>query len=171
MSSDAIVQIDCEGVHLDVQRLCERAAELRMRHKVLETVPGSGFHDNDRDAHNRLAAPHRRHLVGGMSEGSKPLPRLSDHLICFDGDRELIFAGQDAVKAQTCLTQYLQELRGRNLLDLSGSERRMLIEIPKMLFIESVKPPLLRLWHDTWNDYLFAFEAQGVGISCLPLEE
>jgi hypothetical protein len=147
--------------------LAERAEAVRARNKILESVPGSGFHDNDRDAHNRLAAPHMQHLPGGMAEGQPPLPRISTNLVAFDDRRQFILAGEDAVKALAALQTYHERIAQIRINLLTGSQAKLREEIP-CLEIEDGK---LVLWRDTWNDYLHAFDEQGVGISCLPLKE
>ena len=112
--------------------LSERAEAIRARNRILESVPGSGFHDNDRDAHNRLAAPHRRHEVGGMAEGSAPLPRISEHLVAFMGRRTATFAGADAERALEGLRGYVRGLDGMRHRDLTGTQQKLLDEVPPL---------------------------------------
>ena len=148
-----------------MQTFAERADALRARNRILESVPGSGFHDNDRDAHNRLAAPHRRHEVGGMSEGSRPVPRISENVVCFITARQGFFAGPDAARVFTALQAYHSRQVNKRYRDLTGTEIKLLEEIP-LLAIDDDK---LMVWLDTWNDYLHALDEQGIVVSCLPL--
>ena len=147
--------------------LAERAEQLRMRNRILESVPGSGYHDNDRDAHNRLAAPHMQHLPGGMAEGQRPLPRISARLVVFDSRRQFTLVGDDAVKALKALHTYHARIAAIRIADLKGTEIKLLEEIPQL----AIQDDRLVLWRDTWNDYLHAFDEEGVGVSCLPMEE
>ena len=147
--------------------LAERAEQLRVRNRILESVPGSGYHDNDRDAHNRLAAPHMQHLPGGMAEGQRPLPRISARLVAFDDRRHFTLVGDDAVKAIAALHAYHARIATIRIADLKGTEIKLLEEIPQL----AIEDDQLVLWRDTWNDYLHAFDEQGVGITCLPLAE
>ena len=148
--------------------LVERADALRARNRILESVPGSGFHDNDRDAHNRLAAPHRRHEVGGMSEGSRPVPRISENVVCFLTARQGFFAGTDAARVFTALQAYHARQVLKRYRDLTGTEIKLLEEIPLLAIdCENLNDNLM-VWLDTWNDYLHALDEQGIVVSCLP---
>lgn len=155
----------------DVTKFIKRADEVRTRNKVLESVPGSGFHDNDRDAHNRLCAPQTRHLPGGCAEGQPPLRRISMNVVAFvdDKGRKIRFFGNDAIQVKQAIDDYLADLALRSPMSYTGTERKLTAEA-----IHVVVNPLtgeLEIWMDTWNDFLHIFDSCSLGVSCLPHDE
>lgn len=144
--------------------LDERAESVRARNRVLESVPGSGFHDNDRDVHGKLAAPHMRHMPGGMNDGSLPLPRISEHVVAFMDERDIHFSGPDASRVLDALTAFRAKLATRRIVDLEGTEAKMMDVIPRL----AIKDGVLSVWREDWNDILFSLDAQQVGVSCAP---
>ena len=156
---------------MEIESFRKRADEVKARNRLLETVPGSGYHDADKDAHGKLCAPHMRHLPGGCSEGQRPLPRISDHAVAFHDKRDVRFFGADAIKARDALYGYYQELKNlppHLLLTLTGTDRKLLVEIPGSMDFQD---DVLTLPLDTWNDFLHVFDTHGVGVSCLPHQE
>lgn len=147
--------------------LQERADAVRARNKILESVPGSGFHDNDRDWSNRLAAPHRRHQVGGMTEGKPALPRISEHVVCFNSRYQITFAGTDAVEVLEAFQLFRTKTMAHKKYSLmTGTELKMVEEIAEMQIDADGN---LTLDRATWNDYLYVWDEMGIGISCAPL--
>jgi hypothetical protein len=155
------------------RELLIRAEAIKARNQVLESVPGSGYHDNDRDHRSLLRAPHRRHLPGGQRPGTEPLARISDHLVPFYSERSIEFAGPCAERAFAALQSWYEAHRTSDAAAFSsytGTDRKLLIEIPK-LAVKSVDGlPSLTIWRDTWNDVLHALYSQGIGLSGAPLE-
>lgn len=155
----------------DIERFIDRANQVRARNKVLESVPGSGFHDNDRDAHNRLCAPHTRHLPGGCAEGQQPIGRISNNIVAFidDRGRKMRFFGEDARIVKNLVEEYIAKLADRSPLTYTGTERKLADEA--FHIIVNPETGELEIWMDTWNDFLHIFDTSGVGVSSLPIKE
>jgi hypothetical protein len=145
--------------------LNDRAAAVKARNKVLESVPGSGFHDNDRDAYGKLAAPHMRHLPGGMGDGDRPLPRISAHAVAFMGKRDIIFNGPCAQQVLDALHRYHAKYSKLSPRDLTGTEIKM-VDVISTYTIEDDR---LLVYREDWNDVLHALDESGVGVSCVPM--
>lgn len=144
------------------QDLIRRADAVRARNKLLESVPGSGYHDDDRDhvhAH-RHAAPQRNGL-----------PRISDHIVPFYDHQgeDVVFAGEDATRALQALHSWRKKYAKLDPSGLTGTERKLLLRIIPRAVISPTGMLAFRL--DIWNDVLYALQAEGVGLSGLPLEE
>ena len=152
--------------------LLARAAALIERNKVLQSVPGSGYHDTDVDFHGKLVAPHMRHLPGGQEPGAQSLPPISDHVIAFFGERSVVFVGPCAERVLAALRAYRDKysamlmdfVEGRSGYQLKGTEYKLVREIPKLI----IKDGELTLWLDTWNDFLHALYEQDIGITGAP---
>lgn len=155
----------------DTARFIDRANEVRSRNKILESVPGSGFHDNDRDAHNRLCSPQSRHLPGGCAEGQPPLHRISLNVVAFvdERGRKIRFFGDDAIRVKEAIDDYMAALASRSPMTYTGTERKLSAEAIHVV----VNPQTgeLEIWMDTWNDFLHVFDSRFLGVSCLPHDE
>ena len=138
--------------------LFRRAEAIRDRSRLLESVRGSGYHDEDRDWRGQPIAPQRNGL-----------PRISQHLVSFFGEYDVVFAAADARQALAALQSWNAANAPKDPYQpgLSGTHRRLLRLIPRL----SLRDDLLRLRLDEWNDYLFALYEMGVGLSGAPLEE
>jgi len=151
-----------------VEALVARADKLKARNAVLRSVPGSGYHDDDRDFRGQFMAPHRRHLPGGQDYGAPPLPPIDDHVVAFYGERQIVFAGDDAARVIKALEDWhrahLTSEVGR-LMSYTGTQRKLLMFIPTLALEDGV----LAIWRDTWNDVLHALDVQGVGTTGAPL--
>ncbi len=144
------------------EELLRRANAIRARNKVLESVPGSGYHDNDKDHLGRFCAPQRRGL-----------PLTSDHLVPFYSEREVHFVGPDAERAMAALQTWYDAHKTTDAAVFSsytGTDRKLLTVILKMAVREFDGLPRLILWKDEWNDFLHALLSQGIGLSGAPLE-
>lgn len=158
---------------MNTQDLLARAAKIKERNKLLESVPGSGYHDNDRDFRGRYMAPHKQHLPGGMNEGYPPLPRIGDHLVAFYGRRDVLFVGEDAERALAAIRGYARQYLERVEADpqyiaaLTGTQRKLCYDIlPRLAIVDGV----LEVWLTDWNDVLHAFDDQVIGTSGAPLK-
>lgn len=151
--------------------LVARSEAVRARNKLLESVAGSGFHDNDRDWRGRPVAPHRNGL-----------PRISDHLVPFYGEYDVVFAGKDAGRALAALRAYQGKLAEayRQAVDsqdfgivqnFTGTDYKLMRIVPKMAVVESDGVPTLTVRLLEWNDILHALYAEGIGLSGAPLED
>lgn len=141
--------------------LVTRADAVRARFKVLESVPGSGWHDNDRD-HGRTSQ-----LVAPQHNG---FPRASEFLVCFtDPDEEQVhFAGADAEKAIAVFQHWLTANKRLDLTNCTGQERKLFLKlIPKLKIVNG----LLSIWLSDWNDLHYVLEEARVGLHGLPFEE
>ncbi len=144
------------------QELLQRANAIRARNKVLESVPGSGYHDNDKDHLGRVCAPQLRGL-----------PLISDHIVPFYGTREVHFVGPDAERAMAAFRTWYDRHKTTDAAVFSsytGTDRKLLTVIPKLAVHEVDGLPRLTLWKDEWNDFLHALYSQGIGLSGAPLE-
>lgn len=142
------------------QELLKRAEELRSRNRLQETVRGSGYHDEDRDHRGQYLAPQRNGL-----------PRVSEHLIAFYGEYDVLFLGGDAGDAFNRLQAWALKHK-EDLYDVNcpGSYRKLLKIIPKQKLEERDGVPVLSLRLLEWNDFLLALYEMGLGISGLPLD-
>jgi hypothetical protein len=144
------------------QDLLKRAEAIKARNKVLESVPGSGYHDNDKDHLGRFCAPQRNGL-----------PRISEHIVPFYGERDVHFVGPDAERAITALQTWYDARKTTDAAVFSsytGTDRKLLVIIPKVAVREVDGLPRLTFWKDEWNDFLHALYSQGIGLSGAPLE-
>lgn len=146
--------------------LNDRAKAMKERNKLMESVPGSGFHDNDRDAYGKLAAPHMRHLPGGMMDGGRPLPRISDHAIAFMDRRDVKFSGPCAEQVLKALKSYRERYAKAPASELTGTTIKLVGLIPTL----GIKDDQLLIFREDWNDVLHALDETGVGVSCAPME-
>jgi hypothetical protein len=147
----------------------DRRDKLIARHKVLESVKGSGYHDDDK-FEGKLCAPQSIHLPGGPKVGQPPLPRISDHVVAFYADRTVAFVGADVVKVQDAFKSWLDRHAPTNpaqIADLTGTDKKLLVEIPKVAATENEGVATLVLWRDVFNDFVTALYAEGVGLSGL----
>lgn len=136
------------------QELVRRAEALRTRGKILQTIPGSGFHDSDRGSPQR--------------EG---LSRAGEHLVPFWGEWDVVFAGDDAAKALAALQAHHVKLQGLDPIILTGTERKLLRAVPKQKLTKAEDgTDLLVLRLAEWNDFLEALYAQGAGLTGATLE-
>lgn len=147
-------------------QLVERANAIRAKAKLLESVKGSGLHDDDRN-------PARSDLY--LAPQRNGLPRQSEHVVFFSDfpGEEVIFAGEDAKRAAAALAAWRAKTEKIDPMQLTGSERKLLVRILPRLVLAPGEGgiPLLRVRLDTWNDVLMALYAEGVGLSGAVLEE
>lgn len=146
--------------------LVRRADAIREQAKLLESVPGSGLHDSDRN-------PARSDLF--LAPQKNGLPRKSEHLVFFTDSpgEEIVFAGTDAERAAAALRAWAKKIAKLDPVSLTGTERKLLTRIVPRLATTTAGDgvPLLRVRLDQWNDVLFALYAEGAGLSGAPLEE
>lgn len=143
------------------EELSKRADALRARFKVLEGVPGSGYHDGDRNqARNDLyLAPQKN----GLS-------KASEHLVCFtDQDEEMVyFAGSDADKAWELVTAWYNAVKSTDLSNAPGTVRKLALRtVPRL----SVKDGILAVKLCDWNDVHWILEEAKVGLHGQPFRE
>jgi hypothetical protein len=144
--------------------LIARADALRARYKVLESTPGTGHHDADRN-------PTRpEHFTAPQKNG---LPPASENVVAFfDHDAEEVwFVGPDAEKVKAALRRWGHRQRNADVASMPGTERKLLLRIVPRLSEtdESATGLMVRL--SVWNDVLYALESERVGLSGLPCHE
>jgi hypothetical protein len=145
-----------------MSNLFERAEAIRARYKVLESVPGSGFHDADLDHRGQPIAPQKRGL-----------PAHSGHLVMFDDEYEFVFAGADALMAKAELDAWYEAHASTDvnaLNQLTGTQRKLLSTIPKQKIQTRDGETVLAVNKSVWNEILEALYDQGVGVSGAPYE-
>lgn len=141
--------------------LSARANALRDRYKVLEGVPGSGYHDNDRN----LA---RTDLF--LAPQKNGLQKCSEQLVFFtDFDDEIVyFVGDDADKAMDLIQKWFESAKKEDIASAPGTTRKLFLKtVPKL----SVKDGVLAIWLCDWNDVASIFEEAKVGFMGLPFNE
>ena len=138
-----------------IGELLKRAQEIKQRNALLASTPGTGYHDNDR------IAPQNR---------NPPQPRLDNHLVRFQDQRgDLHFVGDDAlavVEAIKRAADHCQQNFGSSRMP--GSEFKIMMTLPKRYSAAESNGdgvPHLLIWHEDWNDVLFAFEIVGLGVT------
>jgi hypothetical protein len=135
-----------------LESLVARAEAIRARGKVLESVPGSGYHVNDRDhTGTKYLAPQRNGFNGP-----------GENLVPFLGERDVIFAGSDAPKALAAIRAWAAKYEVLSPHQMTGTQQKMIYAIIPRL---AVKDELLTIWLSDWNDVLEALTSQGVGLS------
>jgi hypothetical protein len=154
-------------------QLEQRRQELITRHKILESVPGSGFHDEDK-FNGKWAAPQSQHRSGGPREGSIPLPRISEHAIAFYRERDVVFVGPDVPKVLGALNTWLEDHTPKNsvqIANLTGTDKKLLVEIPKLEpnVVDGIET--LTVWRDIFNDVVEALYSRGIGLSGQPYDD
>jgi hypothetical protein len=152
--------------------LAKRADELRAKYKVLEGIPGTGHHDNDRN-------PARADLFAAPQKAPDPnrpghtLPRASEHLVPFydhDGEEAVHFVGADAEAAHKALSGWAARYKGKDPSGLPGTERKLILRIVPRLAVGAADGlPRLTVRLADWNDVVYALYQMGVGLSGQPL--
>jgi len=153
---------------MQAEQLVARSDKIKARNAILESVPGSGYHDEDRDFRGQWCSPQRRHLPGGQDYGAQPLPRISEHAVPFYAERRIVFAGDCAERVLAALLAWHAAHRttdiGR-LMAYTGTQRKLLTIFPTL----AIEDGVLVIWRDIWNDVLYALDAQGIGLTGAPL--
>jgi hypothetical protein len=139
-----------------------RANALRAKAALLESVPGSGLHDSDRN-------PARPDLY--LAPQRNGLPRASEAVVYFTDypGEEVLFAPGDAARALDALRAWEAAAKKLDPMGLTGTERKLLTRILPRLAAGA--DGLLRVRLDQWNDVIHALHERGVGLAGLPLEE
>lgn len=147
---------------MSVADLIRRADAIRAKARLLESIPGSGLHDNDRN-------PARPDLF--LAPQRNGLPKQSEHLVFFADylGEEFVFAGRDADLCAAVLADWRAKAAKLDPLTLTGTERKLLARILPRL--APLPDGTLRVRTDWWNDVLFALYAEGAGVSGAPIEE
>lgn len=141
----------------------KRIDEVRQRARILESVPGSGFHDNDRNSiTGEYCSPQRKGKC-----------RLSENPVAFHDERDVHFIGEDAERVAKAIEEYAKKIAALPMDSLEGSQRQILARVKaRRLRIHEVDgAPRLTLWMQEWNDWLYAIEECGIGITGLPANE
>lgn len=141
------------------KKLSERADEIRAKFKTLESIKGTGYHDDDRDQLNpaRFVAPQKN----GMTKASESLVPFFDY-----DDETVLFAGSDADRAAAAMKAWQAKYAKADMTSLPGTERKLLLKIvPKLSLKTEGNEPRLAIKLSDWNDVLFALHAEGVSLS------
>lgn len=135
-----------------------KADAVRAHALMLEGVPGSGYHDGDRDANGELRAPQNRGFC-----------RASENLIGFFDGRDVHFVGDDALRALRLIEQHVAKLQKRSTESLSGTDRKLIDMMTLGRNFTTGKSEdgieYLSLWLSAWSDFLAALEAEKVKVS------
>jgi hypothetical protein len=140
--------------------LAERANEIRTKFTTLESIKGTGYHDDDRDQLNpsRFLAPQKN----GMTKASESLVPFFDHR----DDETVQFAGEDADKALSALKTWQDRYAKSDVTTLPGTQRKLLLKIiPKLAVTKIEGEARLTIKLSEWNDVLFALQAEGISLS------
>jgi hypothetical protein len=153
---------------VSVEALIARADKIKARNVILESVKGSGYHDDDRDFRGQFCSPQKRHLPGGQDYGALPLPPISQHCVPFYDRRQVVFVGDCAERVLAALRQWHADHITADisrLMSYTGTEQKLLTVIPEL----TVEDGRLAVWRDTWNDVHYALEQRGIGFTGAPL--
>ena len=118
---------------MNTEKLWSRAKTLIDRNTIVESVPGSGFHDND-VIMGKPSAPQKR-IDPNDKTGRRYLPRISEHCVAFYGERQVVFVGEHAVRVHEALKQYRENYKtaeAETFASYTGTQRKLLVEIPKL---------------------------------------
>jgi hypothetical protein len=147
---------------LTIAEMQARVTALRERALILESVPGSGYHDDDHDFIHpgKFRCPQKNGW-----------PRFSDNLVSFFGEDAIVFIGDHAHSAFAALVAWHADNRNREPWDLAtnGTELKMVRYIPKLAIAYDSSVPVLSLRRDRWNDYLYVLHKMKVGLTGTPL--
>jgi hypothetical protein len=147
------------NIKITAEHLLARRQAVRDRYAMIETVPGSGWHDSDR------LSPQK---------ADPPRMRLKDYLVRLEdrrGDFHLI--GEDAELAMTAIQAVVEELQSKPMTELmtNGSWVNIVTSFPGRYQLEDLDgTPHLVLWKEDWNDILLVLERAGLGTACVPVE-
>lgn len=151
-----------ETENLSLAEMQTRVAQLRERAIVLESVPGSGYHDDDHDfvRPDKFRCPQKNGW-----------PRFSDNLVTFYGEDAIVLIGDHAHKALAALQSWHADNASREPWDLAtnGTELKMVRYIPKLAIVQDSGISTLTLRRDRWNDYLYVLQKMKVGLTGTPL--
>lgn len=94
----------------------------------------------------------------------------SGGLFCLiDARGDVVFLGDDATKAAANLAERAAHLKSQDPESLTGSERVIARKLPNELKLEDVGGiPMLRVWHERYNDFLEALTAHGLHFYTMP---
>lgn len=139
--------------------LLARAEALKARNRLLVTVPGSGYHDDDRN-------PTRPHLFAAQQHyGLKP---VSENLVVFFGEYDVTFVGDDAHAALAALRGWYDQNEIRDPWEMQGTEMKMLRHVPRLAIADAGGVPVLTLRRELWNDYLWVLEKMKISLTGNP---
>ncbi len=142
------------------QEMLTRAKAVKERNKLLETVPGSGYHDEDKDHKGRPRCPQKK--PNPLGQPGQCFCRVSDNCIPFWDARHVHFVGADAEKVLSALGAWLTRNKTRDLNEMTGTERALLRIIPPLAVANVDSVPRLSIWKDEWNDVLHALTCESV---------
>ena len=143
------------------KEMLRQADEIRARFAVMESVPGSGYHDNDRN-------PTKNDIkIAPQANGYN---KASLNLVPFVGEYEVVFVGEDADKALEILRKWVAT-RLDPETGLTQKEAKMRAAINKLHVRDVVEVPRLILRKPLWNDYMWILDTMGQGLSSLPFTE
>lgn len=138
-----------------VKEMTAKREEVLARARVLRSVPGSGYHDND--GTGPIRAP---------SEEDRRSAKIDDHCIAFKLVFETILIGACAEKAmhaiQSFALNHADELRESRL----GQEWRTLIETAVEYAAVDLKNDCYVIRNAQWNAVLEILHLEGVGVTC-----
>jgi len=159
--------------------LLTRAKEKLHRNELLfkDPTPGNHFYEHfeflDKPSahHDKIDKYDPTENAGHKTKGRR-LPPITEHIVPFVGEREVKFVGPCAEKALAALKSWNEAFGPKSPEDwqhMTGSHRKLCSCIPQLTIEPVDGVPTLKLWKDTWNDYILALYQMGVGLSGLPL--
>ena len=142
-----------------VRELCARAQRIRDFYAMLERVPGSGHHENDRN-------PTQPALF--MAPSRNGLCPASQNLVAFSSRTGNLFVGADAARVWQMLAAARDRIKAKNPIEMDDHDQHLLAAVPDL---EVVSNDQVRLDLGEWNCYLTEFHRAGVGVFVVPLND
>lgn len=129
---------------MQTERLLKRRQDVIDRHRVLESVPGSGYHPNDADSRERAR------------KGEAP---LSERPVALLDDDRIHVAGPDAAAVRAALARHVESFGGA---PLDRADEKYALQISRRVAASGGE--LLTLPTREWNACLLALAHQGVQV-------
>jgi hypothetical protein len=148
------------------KQMVETAEKIRSHFAVMESVPGSGYHDTDRNLtrESLFRAPQKNGFC-----------KASENLVHFTGNYEVLFVGEDANRALSLLQKWAESPHDGPF----ASEKEVphpkvskhIKHISKLKTEDRESCPCLSLKRALWNDYIEIFYHLHQGLSGQPHPE
>ncbi len=161
------------------KKLLEQATTKLHENSQLRKQVGSIYHD-DYLFCDRPASPQSKLDPNDPSEHrghprlGRKLPAIDECIVPFIGERTVKFVGPCAKKAFDTLQDWHAKYAPKKIQewsDMNGSERKIASLIPGLKIEQVDGVDTLKLWKDTWNDWILVLYQKGVGLTGLPGDE
>lgn len=147
-----------------LDELLKRAENIRAYWRKLESVKGSGYHDND-------GAVDKSWQVAPQNKGE---PRRSTNAVLFRDRFGFVAFGIDATRLFESLQGYASKLKEQIVTDpfaLTLRQQKQYQYIGQLGLEAFEGQPKLLLPRDEWDDLLGALYMEVVGVSILPMKD